>query len=81
MAGGSALGTLVVMAWRNLLRGWRRSGVVLVAISVGLSACLVLVAWTPGQRDALPRNVFRSENDGRRIRIFILKLNTGSAGS
>ena len=36
------------MAWRNLLRGWRRSGVVLIAIGVGLAACLVLVAYTHG---------------------------------
>ncbi len=36
------------MAWRNLLRGWRRSAVVLVAITVGLSACLLLVGWSNG---------------------------------
>jgi ABC-type lipoprotein release transport system permease subunit len=36
------------MAWRNLLRGWRRSAVVLVAIGVGLAACLLLVGWSHG---------------------------------
>lgn len=40
--------TLFVIAWRNLLRGWRRSAVVLVAITVGLSACLLLVGWSNG---------------------------------
>jgi len=40
--------TLLVIAWRNLLRGWRRSAVVLVAITVGLSACLLLVGWSNG---------------------------------
>jgi ABC-type lipoprotein release transport system permease subunit len=40
--------TLLVIAWRNLLRGWRRSAVVLVAIAVGLSACLLLVGWSHG---------------------------------
>jgi putative ABC transport system permease protein len=42
------MGTLVVIAWRNLLRGWRRSGVVLLAIAVGLAACLLLVGWSHG---------------------------------
>ena len=40
--------TLLVIAWRNLLRGWRRSAVVLVAMTVGLSACLLLVGWNHG---------------------------------
>jgi ABC-type lipoprotein release transport system permease subunit len=42
------VGTLLVIAWRNLLRGWRRSAVVLLAISVGLAACFLLVAWSQG---------------------------------
>lgn len=42
------MGTLLVIAWRNLLRGWRRSAVVLLAITVGLSACLLLVGWSNG---------------------------------
>jgi putative ABC transport system permease protein len=42
------MGTLLRIAWRNLWRGWRRSAVVLSAIAVGLTACLVLVAWSHG---------------------------------
>ena len=42
------MSTLLVIAWRNLLRGWRRSAVVLVAMTVGLSACLLLVGWNHG---------------------------------
>jgi len=42
------MGTLVLIAWRNLLRGWRRSAVVLLALTVGLSACLLLVGWSHG---------------------------------
>ncbi len=42
------MGTLRVIAWRNLLRGWRRSAIVLLAISVGLAACLLLVGWSQG---------------------------------
>jgi ABC-type lipoprotein release transport system permease subunit len=42
------MATLLTIAWRNLLRGWRRSAIVLVAISVGLSACLLLVGWSHG---------------------------------
>ncbi len=42
------MGTLVLIAWRNLLRGWRRSAVVLLALTVGLSACLMLVGWSHG---------------------------------
>ncbi len=42
------MGTLLVIAWRNLWRGWRRSAIVLLAITVGLSACLLLVGWSHG---------------------------------
>ena len=42
------MATLLVIAWRNLLRGWRRSAIVGVAITVGLSACLLLVGWSHG---------------------------------
>ena len=42
------MGTLLRIAWRNLLRGWRRSGVVLCAIAIGLAASLLLVAWSKG---------------------------------
>jgi ABC-type lipoprotein release transport system permease subunit len=39
---------LLQIAWRNLWRGWRRSVVVLSAITVGLAACLVLMGWSHG---------------------------------
>ncbi len=42
------MGTLLRIAWRNLWRGWRRSVVVLSALSIGLAACLVLVGWSHG---------------------------------
>jgi putative ABC transport system permease protein len=37
---------LFTIAWRSLWRGWRRSAIVLVAVTVGLVACLLLVAWS-----------------------------------
>lgn len=42
------MSALVRIAWRNLWRGWRRSAVVLSAISVGLFASLTLIAWGHG---------------------------------
>jgi ABC-type lipoprotein release transport system permease subunit len=42
------MGTLLRIAWRSLWRGWRRSAVVLSALTVGLAACLVLVGWSHG---------------------------------
>jgi ABC-type lipoprotein release transport system permease subunit len=48
--------TLVVLAWRNLWRGWRRSAVVLVAITVGLAACLLLVGWSHGMIGQMVEN-------------------------
>ena len=36
------MGTLLVIAWRNLWRGWRRSAIVLLAIGVILSAGYML---------------------------------------
>ena len=43
-----AMSTLLRIAWRNLWRGWRRSAIVVSAITVGLSACLLLIAWSHG---------------------------------
>jgi ABC-type lipoprotein release transport system permease subunit len=40
--------TLLRIAWRNLWRGWRRSAVVISALTVGLVACLVVVGWSHG---------------------------------
>ena len=42
------MSALLRIAWRNLLRGWRRSAVVLASIVVGLSACFAIMAWTVG---------------------------------
>ena len=42
------MATLLRIAWRNLWRGWRRSAIVLSAITVGLAACLLLIAWSHG---------------------------------
>ncbi len=36
------------IAWRHLVRSWRRSLVVVTAVAVGLAGSLVLVAWTGG---------------------------------
>ena len=42
------MGVLMRIAWRNLWRGWRRSAVVVTAITIGLWGMLVLVAWSVG---------------------------------
>ncbi len=42
------MGVLRRIAWRNLWRGWRRSAVVVTAITIGLWGMLVLVAWSVG---------------------------------
>src|SRR5262245_3192861 len=42
------MATLLLIAWRNLWRGWRRSAIVMSAITVGLAACLLLIAWSHG---------------------------------
>ena len=50
------MGTLVVLAWRNLWRGWRRSAIVITALTVGLSACLLLVGWSHGMIGQMVEN-------------------------
>ena len=42
------MSVLMQIAWRNLWRGWRRSAVVVTAITIGLWGMLVLVAWSVG---------------------------------
>lgn len=39
---------LLVIAWRNLWRNWRRTAIALTGIAVGLSACVLLVSWSRG---------------------------------
>lgn len=48
------------MAFRNVLRGWRRSLIVLVSISVGLVGCVVVVAWTRGLAFQMADNAVRT---------------------
>jgi ABC-type lipoprotein release transport system permease subunit len=52
--GTSAL--LFRLAWRNVLRNRRRSGVILVAIAVGLWAMLVFAGFTRGWSDDVSRD-------------------------
>jgi putative ABC transport system permease protein len=42
------MATLLLIAWRNLWRGWRRSAVVVGSVAIGLAAALLLVAWSHG---------------------------------
>jgi ABC-type lipoprotein release transport system permease subunit len=44
------------LAWRNVLRNRRRSGVILVAIAVGLWSMLVFAGFTRGWSDDVSRN-------------------------
>lgn len=52
---------LLKLAWRNLGRGWRRSAVVLSAISIGLSACVLLLAWSNGLMRQMAENAIQTE--------------------
>jgi ABC-type lipoprotein release transport system permease subunit len=40
------MATLLRIAWRSLWRGWRRSAIVVTAVTVGLVACLFLVSFS-----------------------------------
>jgi ABC-type lipoprotein release transport system permease subunit len=52
---------LLRIAWRNLLRGWRRTAVVLSAISVGLAGCLAVVGWTRGMVHQMAETAIRTQ--------------------
>lgn len=54
-----ALWALIRIAWRNLLRGWRRTTAVLAAIAVGLTGTLLLVGWTRGTMYQMTENAIR----------------------
>ena len=49
------------IAWRNLWRGWRRSAVVVAAITIGLWGMLVLVAWTVGLTNQMTDTAVRTQ--------------------
>ena len=52
---------LLKLAWRNIGRGWRRSAVVLSAIAIGLSACLLVIAWMQGMMFQMAENAIRTQ--------------------
>ena len=45
----------------TLSRGWRRSAIVLAAVAVGLSACLVLIGWMKGMMYQMADNAIRTQ--------------------
>jgi ABC-type lipoprotein release transport system permease subunit len=51
---------LLVISWRNLLRGWRRSVLVAAAIAFGLSGSLALVGWSRGMVHQMAENAIRT---------------------
>lgn len=55
------MGILLRIAWRNLLRSWRRSAIVISAVSVGLIGCLLLVAWTVGMFNQMSDTAVRTQ--------------------
>jgi ABC-type lipoprotein release transport system permease subunit len=48
------------LAWRNVLRNRRRTGVILVAVAAGLWAMLVFAAFTRGWSDDVRHNAIRT---------------------
>jgi ABC-type lipoprotein release transport system permease subunit len=55
------VGILLRIAWRNLLRSWRRSAIVISAVSVGLIGCLLLMAWTVGMFNQMSDTAVRTQ--------------------
>ncbi len=55
------MGVLVRIAWRNLLRGWRRSVVVVAAITVGLWGCLLMMTWMVGLTKQMTDTAVRTQ--------------------
>ncbi len=55
------MGILVRIACRNLWRGWRRSAIVVTAITVGLWGCLILIAWTLGLAQQMTDTAVRTQ--------------------
>jgi ABC-type lipoprotein release transport system permease subunit len=52
---------LIAIAVRNVLRGWRRSLIVLMTIVVGMSSCILIVAWTRGLGFQMADNAIRAQ--------------------
>jgi putative ABC transport system permease protein len=52
---------LLRLAWRNIGRGWRRSAIVMTAISVGLAACILIVSWSKGMLYQLVDTAVRTQ--------------------
>jgi ABC-type lipoprotein release transport system permease subunit len=50
---------LLAIAWRNLWRSWRRSAIVLAAVSLGLAACLFMLAWARGMFEQMAENAIQ----------------------
>ncbi len=50
---------LLVIAWRNLWRSWRRSGIVLAAVAVGLASCVLIVAGSRGMFEQMTENAIQ----------------------
>ena len=77
---------LTKLAWRNIGRGWRRSAIVLSAIAVGLSACVLVVAWTKGMMFQMADNAIRMQLAHLAIQAVgyqqspDVELNLGSSG-
>lgn len=55
------MGILLRMAWRNLLRNWRRSAIVVSAVAVGLAACLLLIGWMFGMFKQMSDTAVRTQ--------------------
>ena len=55
------MGILLRIAWRNLLRSWRRSAIIISAVSVGLIGCLLLMAWTVGMFNQMSDTAVRTQ--------------------
>jgi putative ABC transport system permease protein len=51
---------LLRIAWRNVGRGRLRSAIVVCAIAVGVSACVLLIAWSRGIFHQMADNAVRS---------------------
>jgi ABC-type lipoprotein release transport system permease subunit len=62
---------LLRIAWRNLIRSWHRSLIVVSGVTVGLSGCLVVIAWSGG--------LFRGMTDGA-IRTWLAHVAVHARG-